>query len=532
MSDQLLPIPIINPAMAGLNKSQETSSSLGIEWAVEATNCYFDSARRLAARKGWTATAVTPITGSPQVEQVFEFTKADGTTQVVSAANNKLYSGTSTYTDITGVLTPTGNSWQFQNFVDEVVGFQQGHTPIFWNGAGNFAVIAPASGALPTGNAACAAFGRIWASDADGFTLKYCGLLDKTNWGAAGSGSLNMRNVWTRGTDAIVGIYAVGSNLVVFGSRHIIVFADATGSTLGMDPATIMVVDTIEGTGLIGRDTAQPINDGDLLYLSPNGLQSFSRTLVQKNNPVYSLDTQIKDYVANYIANETATKLRSVFSRPDKFYLLILPVAGRIFCYDTLFPLPDGRLRATEWVYTSKIPKCAVLRGNNQLLLGFLGQLGLYSGYLDNAASTYPYTFTSAILTGASEASPELETKIKILKRLGYVVYSEATVSPLLKWGYDFSGLVYNSTVTISGGKIPEYGTAEYGTNGVYNINDPTAVAGTNYSEYAGSATVRVGRTPTTSAGRWLQIGVVVQINGGAFAIQELDAYVKIGRMA
>lgn len=522
---QLIPIALINPALAGLNKAQESATTLGPPWALEARNCYFDTANRLAARKGWGPQG-SALAGAPRFEQTFEYYKADGDTVVISAADNKLYAGASAYTDVTGAITPPGNSWQFVNFVDEVIGAHEGIPLVSWNGLGNFSAITATSGTVPTSGAVCAAFGRIWAADADGNSIKYCGLLDKTNWGAAGSGSINMRSIWTRGTDRVVGIYAAGSKLVVFGNYHIVLFVDGSGSEIGLDPAQIIVGDTIEGTGLVARDSVQSINEGDLLYLSPHGMQSLSRTIVQKNSPLYSLDSQVRDYVNTYVVNETKSSIRSVFSNSDRFYLLLLPTSGRVFCYDTLFPMQDGRLRVTEWTYQDQRPASAVYRRNGQLLFGMAGRLGLYTGYVDNQDS-YRYTFNSSQLS----VGPDFENHLKILKRIGYVLFTSATLDVILKWGYDFAGLTNTAVFTVDGGITPEYGTAEYGESGTYNVSDPTAVAGVNYSEYGGSVLLKLGQQPGSGTGRWLQIGVEAEINGGAFAIQELDAFTKIGRM-
>jgi len=206
----LFPVPLITPGFLGLNSANAASSQLGPEWALTCQNCYFDANGRLSARQGWAQQNATPITGAPTVQQMFEYIKGDASTQIISAANHKLYSGLSSQTDITGAVTITANNWQFQNWNDKVVGWQAGHTPIVWAGSSTFAAIAAASGTLPTGNCVCAAFGRLWALDSDNNTIKYCGLLDETNWGGAGSGSINMRSIWTRGTDQVMGIAAVG----------------------------------------------------------------------------------------------------------------------------------------------------------------------------------------------------------------------------------------------------------------------------------------------------------------------------------
>lgn len=530
----LVPVPLITPGFFGLNTAFSGSTNLGPEWALVCQNAYFDQSGRLASRKGWVTQTSTPISGAPNVEQVFEYIKGDGTTAVIAAANNKLYTGLAAPSDITGALTPTGNNWQFQNWQDKVVGFQKAHTPIIWTGTGNFAAIVAASGSVPTGNCGVAAFGRLWVLDADNNTIKYCGLLDETNWGNAGSGSINMRAIWTRGTDQVIGIAAVGANLVVFGTKHIVLFTDGRGSVLGMDPAQMYVVDTIEGTGLLSRDTVVPEGTGDLLYFSPTGMQSLGRVIANKTNPVTSLDLHVWDFVNGFYASEDLTKVRALYSPADKFYLLILPSTKEVFCYDTRRPISgsplvdDGSLRVTEW--TGIAPKCGITRSNKQVVFGFPGGLlGLHSGFNDNAG-TYTLSYQSPNLSRfQTEAQVEFENRLKIPKRLGSIIFTRASNSFVFSWGFDFKGIQFTNTQNVTGALVPEYGLAEYGTNGVYSTADPAAVAGVNYAEYAGTLILRVLNVPMQGTGRWLQIGVSATINGSDLAIQELDLYVKPG---
>jgi hypothetical protein len=153
----------------------------------------------------------------------------------------------------------------------------------------------------------------------------------------------------------------------------------------------------------------------------------------------------------------------------------------------------------------------------------------LHTGYNDNATS-YSYNYASTFLANIPDGrGGSMENRLKIPKRLGSVIYTRATNTVTFQWGYNFSPFTFNSQYQIQGGLIPEYGSAEYGSNGVYNVNDPTAIAGTNYSEYAGALVIRIQQVPTTSTGRWFQVGVSAVINGSDLAIQELDAFVKPG---
>ena len=525
MTKQLLPVPFITPAFHGLNTSHASDTTLGPEWALTLQNAIFDISGRVASRNGWVdMSGNNPVAGSPNFVATAEFQKADGSVQQVSATATKLYKGTSAYTDITGTVVAASGDWQFQNFVDQIYGFLPGQKPIVWNGTGNFAPIVETSGAAPTGGAGVAAFGRLWVVDADNNTIKYCGLLDALNWGNAGSGSINMRAIWTRGTDQVVGIAAVGATLVVFGKRHIVLFTDGKGSTLGMDPASMYVVDTIEGTGLVGRDTAVPIGSGDLLYLSPTGIQSLSRALANKNNPLTSVDQHVRDYVKSFTVNETPIKMRAIYSLADQFYLLILPATGRCFAYDTKYPLQDGSLRVTEWTHIA--PFSGNVRADNTVVFGQPGRLGLHSGYKDNGIS-YRFTYISPnVFLGQ-----QIQAQLKMLKRITSIIFTQNSNTITYQWGFDFLGFTQAASLAVAGGLIPEYGSAEYGSNGKYNVNDPAAVAGVNISEYGGGLTLRIQRLPGAGSGRWIQIGLQCDINGSAMAIQQLDLYAKIGGM-
>jgi hypothetical protein len=522
---QLAPITLVGPGFLGLNTQQATSTVLGPEWATQATNVVFDDANRLASRKGWVSQAVTPISGSPDIEQTFQLITAAGTTAQISAANNRLWSGITAYTDITGAVTVTANDWQFVNFLDNVYGLQAGHALVQWTGSGNATAVAPTSGTVPNGNCLLSAFGRLWGTTSDNQTIKYCGLLDAQNWGSTGSGSINMRAIWTRGTDRVIGLAAFGAALVVFGERHIVIFIDGRGSTLGLDPATIYVVDTIEGTGLLARDSIQNLGEGDLLFLSRTGIQSLQRVIENKTNPLVTVNRSTQDYVNAFVAQEAPGKIRSVYSSVDKFYLLILPTSGRAFCFSTFQLDPtQGQLRTTEW--DSMGPRCASAQANGDILLGFAGRLGRYAEFSDNGAQ-YTLSYVSPHLVGGETFLHNL----KIGKALGHVLLTTGTNQVTHAWGYDFKGLSRTLTRGVLGGAIPEYGTAEFGTNGVYNTTIPGLVPGTNISEWGGSVSLRVLDVPISGQGRWIQVGISCPISGSGLAIQELSLYVKAGRM-
>jgi hypothetical protein len=530
MADQLVPIPLVTPGFKGLNKAQAASTELDPGWATELQNFVFDQSGRVAARNGWAKLTTVAVGSGAAITSMGEYVQANGTVNVVSVANAKIYSGTGTMTDVTGAVVLGSNNVQWLNFNNVMYGVVPGQVPVQWNGSGNFANITVASGSAPTGTCGASAFGRLWILDADGQTIKYCQLLDSTNWTGVGAGSVNMATVWTRGTDTVVGIAAAGSKLVVFGTRQIVIFADSQGATIGLNPTNIIVYDTVEGTGLAARDTVQSTGEGDLTFLAPSGVQSLQRLITSnKANPIAPLDPQIHDYFNGYFVNEVTLTVRSLYSPYNRFYVILLPLAKRAFCYDTRQHLQDGSLRVSEW--NGLTWTACVNQKSGQVLFGEAGIVGQYGGYNDNTA-TFSTLYNSPYLSlNNQDPKSSFENHQKILKRFKAVLYFGGITSFVFQWATNFGTIGAQSTQFSLGGNLTEYGTAEYGTNGKYNVNNPPPSSGVTYAEYGGSAGLQVISGPLSGSGRWLQFGLLATINGSAFAIQQLDSYVKIGNM-
>jgi len=113
---------IAAPGFFGLN-IQESAVSLSSGFALEANNCVIDRYGRIGARRGWTpvnSAVNTDLGAANPVEFMFELTD-NGSSQFISAGNNRLFTGTTTMTtravrnqansaDLT--YTITGNNWQ------------------------------------------------------------------------------------------------------------------------------------------------------------------------------------------------------------------------------------------------------------------------------------------------------------------------------------------------------------------------------------------------------------------------------------
>lgn len=506
-SAPLQPISLVVIGARGLNL-QSSSSLQDPSWATRAQNLLFDSSGRLASRNGWTALNATPMSGSPTVAQVFEYTPITGANQVVSSGGNKIYKGTTTLTDITGALTPTADNWKFVNFNGNTYGLQSDHPLVVWTGSGNFASVTAASGTVPTGNELLSAFGRLWGIDSTGQTIKYCNLLDATNWSVTGAGSINVTSVWGTGNDSIVALAAFNSLLVVFGSRNIIIFQDGTGSVLGLDPINIRVSDMISGIGCIARDSVQNINGDDLVFLSSSGVQSLKRVIIERSNAIRNISLNVRDYLLGSVVGGGGSGIRSTYNAFNGNYLLLVPQSSVIFCFDTKVTLEDGSWRATLW--DSFIPTALyTLHDSVTTYSARAGQLFQYTGLTDNGNS-----YTANYESGWLDLDPEVRTRIKILKRLECVFANVGGGMITLKWAYDFNDSFFVSQTTIPIGSLAEWGTAEFGLD-----------------EWGGGESIHNIESPGQSEGQFIKIGVSIPISNSQFAMQQMQLYAKVGRV-
>jgi hypothetical protein len=536
---QIQPVTLVGPGHKGLNKEREYNL-LPSDWATEALNMVLTRPGQITARNGWQTQTDTAITNTPNIDVLFEYVEKDGTVTVITAADNKIFQGISDYSvsgnDITPATTPTGDNWQFMNFNGKVVGVQSGHTPIVWDSTGDFADITASTGTLPDGPCGTSAFGRLWIVDDDLQTIRYCALLDETEWAEAdGGGQIDMSNIWTLGMDKVVAISALGSNLVVFGERHIVFFGDDSGSEIGLTPTDLYVTDTMEGTGCIARDSVVSIGEGDLWYLSANGVQSLRRVVQTQNNPVETVHKTVNQYVLDLITaqrggNSGFDPVRAIFSPQNAFYLLLLPESSRILCINTRSPIQtlDGQMTygTTEWTFGT-MPTALLQRLDGTLLLGFEGEVGKYAGNLDK---TEPYSVD--FFTGWLDLG-EMNQYLKFLKEITSVFEVSKGVTVAWQWEYDFlTGRTTNKNVILGDPGRAEYGVSEYGSNGSIDPSNSSFVAGTDVAEYAGGLTIQRTTFPGAGQGQFIRIGFQVQVDGGRLVLQQIQLIPKIGRMA
>lgn len=513
------PYPLISPGFLGLNTELVSAAgNIDGQWALDLREAVFDEFGTISTRKGWENATTTAMTGGPSVTRLFEFLDISGNAKLIGQTTDKLWLSTDdgdSWSDITGSVAFSGVTWKFVNFYGSVVGAAPGYKPIVYTGSGNFAEVTAGSGAVPTTNGTItSAYGRVWVGEDATGAVVYCALLDVTLWATAdGAGSIDPSNVWTQGQDEVMGLAAFGANFCIFGKRHILIYVDGAGSTVGIDPDNMYIVDTIEGTGLACRDSIVPVGEGDLLFVSTIGVQSLRRVVSDKNNPLTDVTRWQRSLVKQLVAAETADgrySVQGIYNPINQFVLYLFPASQRILMLDTRFPMQDGTLRAAEW--RSQTHTCLLSRLDGTVLFGRSdGKVATYSSYRDNGTA-YALIYGSPWLDGG----PQLADRIKHPKRVTFDIVGRETLTVITRWGFDFRGLEYSNTQT----------------NDYVASGSEWALGEWNEAEWSGGIRSRRGYTPMSANGYvfkvWFSI-TSTDVSERA-AIRRLAVFFRTGR--
>ena len=495
MSKPLQIFSISAPGFYGLN-TQDSPLDLAAGFASIATNCVIDQYGRIGSRKGWSrVNSSSGNLGANNIGVIHELVQVDGTLTTLFAGNNKLFKldGSNAVVELTyggGGTAPTitASNWQCASLNGITYFFQSGY-----------------AGTVPLGNVVTSSFGRLWVAETttDNVTITFSDLLAGHVWTGGTSGTLDVSRVWPNGSDQIMGLSAHNGFLIIFGKRQILIYSGAT------TPSTMALSDTIGDIGCLSRDSIATTGS-DIIFLSNSGVRSLLRTIQEKSAPLRDLSKNVRNDLMTNVYSEVLGNVKGVYSESNGFYLLNLPVTKVTYVFDTKAQLQDGSARVTMW--DSIEPTSFYSKRNGDLLIGKNGYVGKYGTYLDHASSYRMQYFTNyADLGNISITS--------IVKKISVVVIGGSNQGFVIKWGYDFSGQYYSTTLNIPVTTVAEYGIAEYGANG-----SPVAYysAGIQLSTLVGQA---------SGFGKVVQTGYEVQINGAPISIQKIEIQAKDGKM-
>jgi len=517
MAPKLHHIEIRAPGFLGLN-TQDSPTSISPSYASIANNCVIDKFGRVGARKGWsylTTSGGSALANSDGIELIHHFTSRAGVTTVISAGNDKTFTGTTTLTDDTpGAATITANNWQAVTFNDDVYLFQAGHDPLMWDSSAADTILVSAHGSyvgtVPQGNTVLAAYGRLWvgAVNNDCCTLYWSDLLQGMAWSGGTSGSIDVTKFWPSGDDDIVALAVHNDRLIIFGSKSILIYAGANS------PATMVLEDTIENVGCVARDSVVNIGS-DIFFLSKSGFRSLSRTIADEGAlPFRDISKNVRDDIINDIEAETSN-IKALYSQENAFVLLTFPTLNKLYCFDTRRPLEDGSHRTTTW---SGINPTAMHRASDGTI--YLGEplgIGQYTGYSDNSVG-YVLKYYSPSLdfsNAESDTGDETAQLLKFLKKVGITAVGAQSPTVQIKWAYDFSSNFKSQVVTLDSANYAEYNVSEY-NSGV---------------EYSASIIINEPRVNTTGSGTSFTVGIESTITQAEFSLQQINIYATIGRL-
>jgi len=504
MPKQLTPSSVSAPAFFGLN-SQRKADILPFQWATRAENCVIDDSGRIAARKGYQNINDGVVGGTDVVRAIFEYIDASGNLLEIFAANNVIYKVSGdTPVDITGTATtPSADNWQFVNFNGKCIGYQDGHAPIVLASAGgSFADITLAGTQQPSTNvdACLASFGRIWTLD--GTDLKYSDSLIETDY----NNLFDLSTVWLSGMDVPVALTEFNGHLCIFGKNSIVIYNNP------WDPASTMeVVENIGGIGCIARDSIQHIGT-DILFLSRKGIRSLGRTIQEKSMPINDISKNVNDELNDLVSSETLANIKSGYSKTDGFYLLSLPTSNKSYYFDLRQQLEDGSYKATTWQTGFS---GVFVTSSNTVYLGTTGFINNYTNYLDNVASdgTGGSDYDLVYESGWNDLG--IPSVNKIPKRIAALLLGGNGQTVILKWAFDFVDNFTSFSKTLPSSGAAEYNIAEY-----------------NIAEYGGGFVYNRIKAPMSKSGQLIKFGINVKISGAATALQQIDMYSKLGRVA
>lgn len=523
-------VSLTSPGYFGLN-NQDSPVGLNPAFATQAYNAVIDKFGRIGARKGWYYTTETNGTDS-NIKSMFEFDNGDATYTLISAGNNKLFTGETTLTekavrnsDDSANLsyTITASNWQIiqpvydsgLNLSPHAYLVQKNHPALVFHELGATAHAHTGSlgfqrlgdvGSVPTGytvttftpNCALAAYGRTWMADIgpDNNTVYYSALLEPDNFTGVGSGFINLEQV-VPGGDKIVALAAHNNFLIVFCTNNIAIYSGADNVD------NLVLSDVIKGVGCIARDSVQNIGT-DIIFLSNTGLRSLGRTIQEKSSPMRDVSKNVRDQFLQTVYSQDYDTVRSVYHEKEAFYLLVLPAGNFVYCFDVRSALEDGSFRATVW--TRIAPNTGLSTRDNRLLLGKTDGIAIYDGYQDNGVQ-YTFSYYTPVI---DFGNPSIT---KILKKIVITVVGASNTSLDIRWAFDYNTNYQSTQVTTDNAPVSEYGIAEY-----------------NVSEYAASIFIDQLSRQLSGSGNVVQLGIDAAVNGYPLSLQKIDIYSVVGR--
>ena len=390
------------------------------------------------------------------------------------------------------------------------------------------------------GDIAISAYGRVWVTGVGGdyHQIWYSALLDETSWYTTDDptfndgGIIDVREYWPVDGDSIVNIHAHNGFLLVFGRNSILVYANADSGNpagiLNQADSGIFLQDTISNVGLVRRDAICNIGT-DVLFVDDSGVRSLGRVIQEKSNPLQEPSLNIRREIQQVIQTEVLespshSAIRFKYIPSESVAVLLFASLEIAYVFHTNMPSKTGGLKVTRW--TGCFWNDAIELKQAQEDIVFLGGkptkgLMKYDGYLEGNGDSdpEPYIMRYESMALALGQSPMQTT---IPKSVHYVCMGEFIPGQAnALWG--FSDRMIGSRefqIEVEGGS--EYSVNEFTDDGSEELAGYYPDGGPYYKGY---------KINTTGSGELFRVGFEVKVQGGRYALQEIDINSAIGRL-
>jgi hypothetical protein len=362
-------------------------------------------------------------------------------------------------------------------------------------------------GTPPEANTVLSAYGRLWVANTltNKTTIYWSDLLDGAEWrtDVGTVGSLDISSILVYGNDEIVALGAHNGYLIIFCKNNIIIMGDTDNQDQYVDPANMQLIEVIHNVGCIARDSIA--NTGtDIMFLSEAGVRSLGRTIQEKSQPMRDVSINVRDTLVDQVSRADKSLIRGVYSDHFAFYLLSIPDEKTVWCFDMRGTLENGGARVTRW---NNLDHTSWLAFDGFMYMTNTKGLAEYKGFQDNGSKYIMQYYTNYF-------DFEMPNIIKIAKNVSATVVGSTGQKFIAKVGTDYNDIYTSYNLTVKDSEVAEYNIAEY-----------------NIGEYSGASLIENIRIPVGGSGFVVQLGFESTINGGFLNIQQVNLYVKQGRL-
>ncbi len=490
--------------------TQDQQIDLPPSFATSAINAVVDESGRLAARKSATLySAANGDLGSNSLKRCYRHNLADGSSQMISAGNNRIFTGSSTLTS--RLSGGTADRWQFATLNGKLFAAQASHN-FTWFDESTWAATTIATPAMP--NTIHSAFGRLWAGDitSNNYTLYWSDLLDGTNFAGGASGSLDLSKAFTNFRDRIVAVNSFDKQIIVFCRNSIYILGLNTDLNPNDPTNPIRLVSVIPNIGTIGRDSVVSTGE-DILFMSDDGLRSLKRSLAEQQGPAPMTDVSALNHSAigtNVVRGVSNTAdITAAFWPRESWYMLFVQDTMEIWLFDLGNMVPGTQIpRTTVWRMGATRPVYHGLFWTDGVMY-LAGKSGMYDYIEYDSTDSYTFEITTGWMSFGDGSL------LKHLKRLILNLVGGAGQDGILKWYIDFDETLFNSTVF----EMQTTGDPDY-----YNIDQ--------YEEAEYSSGISAGNTyvSISGSGNYFKLSIEIPVVGSAVALNNALVAFTMGR--